>query len=188
MSDPLFKVVDLTIGWDETVVQKDATFEIERGEIFAILGGSGCGKSTLLRYLVGLETPIGGSITIDGVAPDQSVPGRPLFGVMFQSGALLGSFTVGENVALPLLLAAFTVVRPTPLPEPPLPATFDRASAVTLTRDLAREYPDRSPGSAGAAGAVRGSYAADPLRPRPSPRRRHDVLLAWPAHLPRLPG
>jgi phospholipid/cholesterol/gamma-HCH transport system ATP-binding protein len=102
MSDPLFTVVDLTIGWDETVVQRGATFEIERGSIFAILGGSGCGKSTLLRYLIGLETPLAGSITIDGVAPDQSVPGRPLFGVMFQSGALLGSLTVGENVALPL--------------------------------------------------------------------------------------
>ena len=37
MTDPLFKVIDLTIGWDETVVQKGATFEIERGEIFAIL-------------------------------------------------------------------------------------------------------------------------------------------------------
>ena len=102
MNDPLFKVIDLTIGWDETAVQTGATFEIERGSIFAILGGSGCGKSTLLRYLVGLETPLAGSITIDGVAPDQSVPGRPLFGVMFQSGALLGSLTVGENVALPL--------------------------------------------------------------------------------------
>jgi phospholipid/cholesterol/gamma-HCH transport system ATP-binding protein len=102
MSDPLFKVVDLSIGWDETIVQKGATFDIERGSIFAILGSSGCGKSTMLRYLVGLETPLSGSITIDGVAPDQSTPGRPLFGVMFQSGALLGSLTVGENVALPL--------------------------------------------------------------------------------------
>jgi phospholipid/cholesterol/gamma-HCH transport system ATP-binding protein len=102
MSDPLFKVVDLTIGWDENVVQQAASFEIERGSVFAILGSSGCGKSTLLRYLVGLETPLSGSITIDGVAPNQSVPGRPLFGVMFQSGALLGSLTVGENVALPL--------------------------------------------------------------------------------------
>jgi phospholipid/cholesterol/gamma-HCH transport system ATP-binding protein len=102
MSDPLFKVVDLTIGWGETVVQKDATFEIERGSIFAILGSSGCGKSTMLRYLIGLEAPLSGSITIDGLAPNQAVPGRPLFGVMFQSGALLGSLTVGENVALPL--------------------------------------------------------------------------------------
>jgi phospholipid/cholesterol/gamma-HCH transport system ATP-binding protein len=102
MSDALFKVVDLTIGWDATVVQKDATFEIERGSIFTILGSSGCGKSTLLRYLVGLETPLGGSITIDGLAPDRAVTGRPPFGVMFQSGALIGSLTVGENVALPL--------------------------------------------------------------------------------------
>jgi phospholipid/cholesterol/gamma-HCH transport system ATP-binding protein len=102
MSDPLFKVVDLTIGWDDNVVQQAASFEIERGSVFAILGSSGCGKSTLLRYLVGLETPLAGTITIDGVAPNQSAPGRPLFGVMFQSGALLGSLTVGENVALPL--------------------------------------------------------------------------------------
>jgi len=102
MTDPLFRVVDLTVGWGDDVVQQGATFEIERGSIFAILGGSGCGKSTLLRYLVGLERPLHGSITIDGVAPDQSIPKRPLFGVMFQSGALLGSLTVAENVALPL--------------------------------------------------------------------------------------
>jgi phospholipid/cholesterol/gamma-HCH transport system ATP-binding protein len=104
VSDALIKVTDLTIGWDGVVLQKDATFEIERGAIFAILGGSGCGKSTLLRYLVGLERLLAGSITIDGIAPDSdlAVPDRPLFGVTFQSGALLGSLTVGENVALPL--------------------------------------------------------------------------------------
>lgn len=102
MSDALLKATDLSIGWDGHAVQEGATFEIERGEIFAILGGSGCGKSTLLRALVGLEPPLGGSITIDGLTPNQAVPGRPLFGVMFQSGALLGSLTVGENVALQL--------------------------------------------------------------------------------------
>ena len=95
-------VKDLTIGWGDTVLQKDANFEVERGSIFAVLGGSGCGKSTMLRYLVGLERPIGGSITIDGVAPNHPGAGRPQFGVMFQSGALLGSMTVGENVALQL--------------------------------------------------------------------------------------
>jgi phospholipid/cholesterol/gamma-HCH transport system ATP-binding protein len=102
MSDPLVKVVDLSIGWDETIVQKDATFEIERGSIFVILGGSGCGKSTMLRYLVGLDDPLSGSITIDGLAPSQGDSCRPRFGMMFQSGALIGSLTVGENVALPL--------------------------------------------------------------------------------------
>src|SRR5207249_8411144 len=89
-----------------------------------------------------------------GTSPTPSVPrrarqgslARPVNGRLYRGTWLF--------VALPLLLAAFTVVRPTPLPEPPLPATFDRTSAVTLTRDLAREYPDRSPGSAGAAGAI----------------------------------
>jgi phospholipid/cholesterol/gamma-HCH transport system ATP-binding protein len=102
VSDPLVKVVGLTIGWDGIVLQEGATFEVERGSIFVVLGGSGCGKSTMLRYLVGLDEPLGGSITIDGLAPSQGLSGRPQFGVMFQSGALLGSLTVGENVALPL--------------------------------------------------------------------------------------
>jgi phospholipid/cholesterol/gamma-HCH transport system ATP-binding protein len=102
MSDPVIKVVDLSFAWDEAVLQKDASFEVERGTIFVILGGSGCGKSTMLRYLVGLDEPLGGNVTIDGVAPRQAIAGRPQFGVMFQSGALIGSLTVGENVALPL--------------------------------------------------------------------------------------
>jgi len=104
VSDPVIKVNDLTIGWDGVVLQKDASFEIERGSVFAILGGSGCGKSTMMRHLVGLEPLMGGTITINGLKPDSdlAVPARPLFGVMFQSGALLGSLTVGENVALPL--------------------------------------------------------------------------------------
>jgi phospholipid/cholesterol/gamma-HCH transport system ATP-binding protein len=102
MSEALVKVVDLTIGWDEIILQRDANFEVEQGEIFVILGGSGCGKSTMLRYLIGLETPINGHITIGGVVPSDIGVGTPPFGVMFQSGALLGSMTVGENVALPL--------------------------------------------------------------------------------------
>ena len=57
-------------------------------------------------------------------------------------------------VALPLLLAAFTVARPQPLPPPPLPPAFDAAIAEQLARDLARLYPDRSPGSAGGLGAA----------------------------------
>jgi peptidase M28-like protein len=57
-------------------------------------------------------------------------------------------------VALPLLLAAFTVGRPQPLPPPALPPAFDAATAEQLARELARDYPDRSPGSAGALGAA----------------------------------
>jgi len=102
VSEPLVKVVDLAIGWGDAILQEDASFEIERGSVFVILGGSGCGKSTMMRYLVGLDEPLRGSVTIDGLVPSQAIAGRPRFGVMFQSGALLGSLTVGENVALQL--------------------------------------------------------------------------------------
>ncbi len=101
MNTPLIRVQDLTFGWDDIVLQRDACFEVERGSVFVILGGSGCGKSTLLRYLIGLDSG-GGKVSVDGVTPDPSLASRPLFGVTFQSGALLGALTVGENVALPL--------------------------------------------------------------------------------------
>jgi len=102
MTQPFIAVEDLTIGWGDSILQKDATFHVGRGEIFAILGGSGCGKSTMLRYLVGLEEPLAGRVEIAGHGAPNLTVGRPPFGVMFQSGALLGSLTVGENVGLAL--------------------------------------------------------------------------------------
>jgi phospholipid/cholesterol/gamma-HCH transport system ATP-binding protein len=101
--EPLIDVVELTIGWSQdSVLQSRASFTVERGDVFVILGGSGCGKSTLLRHLVGLEEPIAGSIRIAGVGAPRLDVGRPPYGVMFQGGALFGSLTVGENVALPI--------------------------------------------------------------------------------------
>lgn len=94
---PILRADGLRVGWGETVLLESATFEIARGEIFAVLGGSGCGKSTLLRFLVGLEQPLAGELHVD--VPPGPPPG---VGVMFQGGALLGSMTVLENVALPL--------------------------------------------------------------------------------------
>ena len=102
MSDPIITVEDLTMGWGDTNLLENTSFQIERGEVFAILGGSGCGKSTLLRYLTGLDEPKGGNITIAGIGNPRLEVGRPSYGVMFQSGALFGSMTVGENVALAL--------------------------------------------------------------------------------------
>jgi phospholipid/cholesterol/gamma-HCH transport system ATP-binding protein len=100
-AEPMISVEGLTMGWGDAILQKDASFEVKRGEVFAILGGSGCGKSTLMRYLVGLDAPLAGKITVAGSPPTLEA-GRPPFGVMFQSGALFGSMTVGENVALAL--------------------------------------------------------------------------------------
>jgi phospholipid/cholesterol/gamma-HCH transport system ATP-binding protein len=78
------------------------SFHVERGTIFAILGGSGSGKSTLLRYLIGLEQPQTGRIDIDRVGEPHRYEGIPPFGVLFQSGALFSSMTLAENLSLPL--------------------------------------------------------------------------------------
>jgi phospholipid/cholesterol/gamma-HCH transport system ATP-binding protein len=99
---PHIVVDDLRIGWGERILMERVSFEIERGRAFAILGGSGCGKSTLLRYLIGLERPGSGRIDIEGLGAPHLYEGVPHFGVLFQSGALFGSLTLAENVALPL--------------------------------------------------------------------------------------
>ena len=94
---------DLVVGYGSFMVQRDLTFDVHRGDIFAILGATGCGKSTLLRTLVGLQPPMGGTVHIAGVGtPDLTIDGAPHYAVMFQSGALFGSMTLLENVALPL--------------------------------------------------------------------------------------
>ena len=102
LSKPHITVDDLRAGWGTRVLLEHITFQIERGTIFAILGGSGSGKSTLLRYLIGLERPQAGRIDIDGVGEPHRYEGVPRFGVLFQSGALFGSMTLAENLALPL--------------------------------------------------------------------------------------
>lgn len=84
----------------QTVLQ-GLTFEVGPGELFVIMGPSGSGKSVLLRHLIGLETPDAGEILIDGqpVAGGQ-IMDRYRMAMVFQSGALLNSLTVGENVGL----------------------------------------------------------------------------------------
>lgn len=99
---PHIEVDDLRIGWGSVVLMEHVSFRVERGTTFALLGGSGCGKSTLLRHLIGLEKPKGGTIEVDGVGKPHEFDGVPPFGVMFQSGALFGSMTLAENLALPL--------------------------------------------------------------------------------------
>jgi phospholipid/cholesterol/gamma-HCH transport system ATP-binding protein len=100
-------VRNLTVGFGSRVVQRDVSFSVRQGSIFAVMGGSGCGKSTMLRAMVGLQRPSSGTITVDGEdywaadEPHRAAIGRR-FGVLFQSGALWTSMTVAENVALPL--------------------------------------------------------------------------------------
>src|SRR5438067_11017765 len=89
-------------------VLHNLSFTIQRGEALVIMVGNGCGKSTLLRHIIGVMNPSAGSVKIFGeeitTMNDRQIDGvRRRFGMLFQSGALLASLTVGENVALPLL-------------------------------------------------------------------------------------
>ncbi len=111
--DVIIQVEDLTAGYDDRTILEHVSFEVRRGEVFVILGGSGCGKSTLLKQMIGLYAPVAGRVLIEGddiVAADGDRREAILrkFGVMYQSGALFGSMTLLENVALPL--EAFTTL------------------------------------------------------------------------------
>ena len=105
--ESVLSVRDLRVRYGVREVLHGITFDVTRGETLVILGGSGSGKSTLLRALVGLEKPSAGAICINGrdlakmsLAEMDDI--RKKIGMSFQGGALLGSMTVGENVALPL--------------------------------------------------------------------------------------
>jgi phospholipid/cholesterol/gamma-HCH transport system ATP-binding protein len=98
----VLEVRDLAIGYGKEPLLEEIAFDVPRGEVFAILGGSGCGKSTLLRTLIGLQPPLAGRVHFRGIGPPEKAMTPPQFGVLFQSSALLGSWTLLQNVALPL--------------------------------------------------------------------------------------
>jgi phospholipid/cholesterol/gamma-HCH transport system ATP-binding protein len=82
-------------------VLRGIDFQVQPGEIFVIMGPSGSGKSVLLKHLIGLEAPDEGEILINGESIQSSeVAGKYRMALVFQSGALLSSLTVGENVGL----------------------------------------------------------------------------------------
>jgi phospholipid/cholesterol/gamma-HCH transport system ATP-binding protein len=105
--DPIIKVENMTARYGDRLVLDSLSFNVNRGEIFVILGGSGCGKSTLLKHMIGLYPPASGDIKIEGLSVVTS-HGRERdevirrFGVMYQSGALFGSMNLLQNVCLPL--------------------------------------------------------------------------------------
>lgn len=106
---PVIEVRDLDLSYDDYIVMRNLNFTVNKGETFIIMGGSGSGKSTLLKVLIGLKEPVKGQVLYGGEdfwAADYARQQEMMrgFGVLYQSGALWSSLTVGENVALPLQL------------------------------------------------------------------------------------
>ncbi|MEN6630680.1 MAG: ATP-binding cassette domain-containing protein [Sulfuricella sp.] len=104
---PIIEISQLHTRFGAAVVHEDVHLSIQRGEIFALIGGSGCGKSTLLREIIRLQQPVSGSIKVFGqevwdMNEDELLAMRRRVGVMFERGALFSALTVTENVGLPL--------------------------------------------------------------------------------------
>ena len=107
-AENIIEVTDLVRKFGDRTVLDDISFNVQRGDTLVIMGGSGCGKSTLLRHMIGSMKPTSGCVKLFGeeittMKERELERVRLRFGMLFQSGALLASLTVGENVALPLL-------------------------------------------------------------------------------------
>lgn len=106
-TEAIIQVRDLITQYGKRIIHNGLNFDVNQGEIFIILGGSGCGKSTLIKHLSRLLRPTSGQIIIDGrevtwlEGNQLRLAMRPV-GMMFQSGALFGSLSLLENVAVPL--------------------------------------------------------------------------------------
>ncbi len=103
----IVEVRDVVTRFGEKVVHDGVSFDVRRGEVFAIVGGSGSGKSTIMRHIVMLGQPTAGSIKVfgeevTGLGEIESLSVRKRIGVMFQYGALFSDKNVLENVGLPL--------------------------------------------------------------------------------------
>jgi len=104
---PHIEVEGLTMAYGDFVIQRDIEFSVDRGDVFAIMGGSGSGKSTLLKHMIGLKAPAWGDVCYGGksfwtASEEERRALRRGFGVSFQRGALWSSMTLVENVALPI--------------------------------------------------------------------------------------
>ncbi|MGQ0612461.1 MAG: ABC transporter ATP-binding protein [Planctomycetaceae bacterium] len=98
---------DVEKSYDGRPILQGINLEVRKGETLVIMGGSGHGKSTLLRLLIAAERTDGGRIELFGqdisnLSEEEMYPLKRRYGILFQSGALFGSMTVGENISLPI--------------------------------------------------------------------------------------
>jgi len=160
MPQPIIEVKNLLAKYGEKTVLHDISTTIYPSEIRVILGGSGCGKTTLLKHIIGLLKPSAGTVRIFGEEIgdlDSSGTAGVLkrIGITYQNGALLGSLTVGENVALPLRMH-------TSLPEPIIREMVTLKLSQVDMPQAASLYPGELSGGMRKRAAVARALALDP--------------------------
>ena len=104
---PVIHVENLVARYGDEIILDNISFDVFKGDIVGVIGTSGCGKSTLLRHLIGLDKPYSGRILLEDVdiGTCDEIRLQSLYrnmGVLFQGGALFGSMTLAENIALPM--------------------------------------------------------------------------------------
>ncbi len=100
--------LDLTFETNDGPVHalKGVSLDINKGDFVSFIGPSGCGKTTFLRCIAGLETPTGGTLTVNGMSPDEARQARA-YGYVFQAAGLYPWRTIGQNIKLPLEIMQF---------------------------------------------------------------------------------
>ena len=85
---------------------KDVSLEVQKGDFVSFIGPSGCGKTTFLRCMADLEHPTGGSLTVNGISPEEARKSRA-YGYVFQAAGLYPWRTIGGNIRLPLEIMGY---------------------------------------------------------------------------------
>ena len=126
-------------GGNRVEALRDVSFTVETGEYVAIMGESGSGKTTLLNLLAALDRPTGGSVVLDGLELGQirdaaiAAFRRDQLGFVFQEFNLLDTFTLEDNILLPLVLAR--------RPYPEMRSRLDAVAAQLGIGELLKKYP-----------------------------------------------
>lgn len=102
------KGLDLTFKTSDGPIEalKGVSLSIEKGEFVSFIGPSGCGKTTFLRVIAGLEQATGGSVTVNGMTPDEARRERA-YGYVFQAAGLYPWRTIAGNIKLPLEIMGY---------------------------------------------------------------------------------
>ena len=159
--DAVIDIRDLNTRFGDSVVHRDVSLTVHRGEIFALVGTSGCGKSTLLRETIVLQQPLSGSIRVFGrevvgLSDEDALPLRRRWGVMFERGALFSSLTVSQNVGM--VLHEHTRLRPELIDE----ISALKIALTGLPADAGSKYPSELSGGMRKRAALARAIALDP--------------------------